>query len=150
MTPEAEADSFNQARFVLFTCHIGGAAHGIAHGQYIGAIDPLTIHVKSASLAIDFGDSRSLIYAQPHTVLIVDDKIDDGQMIDFRKVKRFVERPSVGRAITHLAGHNLAGAAIGQSEGGPGRQWNLSSDNGIAAHEVFVDVKQMHRTATSA
>ena len=60
----------------------GGAADGLAHGQHIHAIDNLGMHVvfgKAGSAARHGLDARHLIFgAAGHTVMVVEDDINDG------------------------------------------------------------------------
>ena len=70
-------------------------------------------------------------------------------MVNPGKVERFVEGATVGRTISHLAGHDFMRIPIGNREGRPGRQRDLPTNDAIPTHEVFVNIKQMHGTATS-
>jgi hypothetical protein len=90
-----------------------------------------------------------LFHPQPHAVEVVDDKINNGQMINLGKVDRFVEGTAIGCPLAHLADHDFRGTAIGNREGRPGGQRDLAADDGVATHKVTVDVKQMHRAATA-
>ncbi len=144
---EAKANGLNQAWLVLLSRDLYRIAHRITYRQDIGAIHTPALHIVSARLAVQLTYRGSLVNAQAHAILVVDHKVDDGQLIDLGEVERFVEGSCIGCAITHLAGHDLRGAAIGDGKGGTSGEGNLTPDDGISTHKVTFEVKEMHGAA---
>src|SRR6266571_4121587 len=87
MAAAAIAHGLNETRLMFFTSKPGGIAYGIAHCQNIVTIYTLTMHIVGTCLAIYFAHGRPFLNAQTHTILVVDNKIDDGQAIDLGQVE---------------------------------------------------------------
>ena len=145
VTTEAETHGFNEARFVLFARECCRVAHGITHGQDIVAVHAPARHIVGARLAVQFTHGGSLLNTQTHAIQIVHHEVDGGKMIDLGEVERFMEGPGIGGAITHLASHDLPGAAIGNSKSSAGGQGDLAPHNGVSSHKVTFHVKEVHR-----
>src|SRR3984893_9442310 len=126
---------------MFFTRDLCRGTYSIPYCQYIVAIYTLAAHIIGTGLAVEFAHSRPLFNAQPHTIQVIDHKIDDGETIDFREVERFMKRASVGGSITHLAGYNFGGVTIGNGKSRPSRQRQLATYDGISPHKVAFYVK---------
>src|SRR5579885_3611 len=109
---ETEADGLDQARLMLLTRDPRRLAHGITYRQHVITVYAFAAHIVGASLAMQFRNGRTSGDLQPHTILIVDNKVDDGEAIDFSHNERFVKRTAICGAIPHLAGDDLMGVAI--------------------------------------
>src|SRR5579885_88884 len=144
---ETEADGLDQTGLMLLTRNPRRLAHGITYCQHVITVYAFAAHIVGASLAMQFRNGRTSGDLQPHTILIVDNKVDDGEAIDFSHNERFVKRTAICGAIPHLAGDDLMGVAISDGEGRPCGKRQLTAHNGIATHKTFAEIKQVHGTA---
>ena len=72
---------------------------------------------------------------------------DDGEFPDGGEVHGFVELAFVDGPVTEEAQDHLVIAAVLNGKGDAGRYAELSTDNGVAAHEVQLGAEQVHGAA---
>src|SRR5262249_48364935 len=84
---------------------------------------------------------------RPHGVLIVLDHVDNRQLPQASHVEALVDLALVRRAVSKIRDADLAVLRITVRESDAGAEWNLRTDNAVAAIEILLAAEHMHRAA---
>ncbi len=122
----------------------------ISISEHILAVHRLTFH------PITFGaDDHVLVCGGAgdrgaHSVAVVLDDEDDGQVPQRCNVQRFVKRADVHSGFPEGADTDLVSAAVFDRESNACRDWNVAADDSVSAEEVGLRIEKVHGSAFAA
>lgn len=125
----------------------GHFAHGVPHGEDVVPVDLHRRDVEHARFLIDGADSGHALEGRSHSVSIVFDDRDQRQSPHRGHVEAGIERADVGRSLPEEAGDDPRQVPILNRQRHAGRQRDVPADDGVAAPEMVLDVRHVHRTA---
>src|SRR5579863_2731114 len=91
--------------------------------------------------------SRRTLHRGTHTVLVVLDHIDDGQLHQRSEVEAFKHLALVGRPFAKIGDRNSVIAAIHVAECDPGPQAYLRTDDAMPTEEILFFAEHVHGAA---
>ena len=152
-----------QHRPLALLANRNGAAHRLADGERIHAIDDFGMHVVVGKTSGPPGDARDagnfVIGAVRHAVVVVDDDVNQRQaermiagvvickLLLAGPVHRFHGHAIVECAVASETGHDRFVVEIAESHRRAGGNRRAAADNGVRAEVAYREIGNVHRAA---
>mmetsp|Transcript_20757 Transcript_20757/g.45197 ORF Transcript_20757/g.45197 Transcript_20757/m.45197 type:complete len:285 (-) Transcript_20757:260-1114(-) len=125
--------------------------HALRDGQYVHAVDAQPRDGVTHLVVV--ADTGVTVDRGTHTVVVIFDAKDHGQIPKVAHVGRFPDLSLVGSAITVTGNgniHRLTGLGVVLvGKGQSGADWNLCSDNTVSTEKVVLLAVHVHRSTLS-